>query len=355
MDSRVHDVLSEHGRLLLPIEGYEKFRLMTLEEAVQPLIAFFPPGSLMYRVSIANERCKNPSDGLSSDESASIMLYTMGWSTTEGSFYFNLNDTLRIEDRDKLKPWFGYLRLFIGALSRLPPVNDTVYRGVKRDMRDEYPLNSNKTWWGFSSCTDKMQLLEAERFCGTTGTRTIFNIRCLGGRDIRNHSYFHNENEILLLPGRYFRVKSNYHGNDGLLIIDLVEIKPQYELLKLPDHSLWRQFTPGLSLLGTCSNTGCQAYGKEVIISVGLKNFNLLTDADQSTSKCPTCETYVNPSKLGFHRCQWRTYGKKQRPPQAPVDFSTEWRSINNNSLFEYELPENEITWRQFIVEVKPI
>lgn len=355
MDARVHDVSNEHSQPLLPIEGYEKFRLMTLEEAVQPLIGLFPPDSLKQRVSIAKERCQNPSDGLSQDESASIMLYTMSWPSTKGSFYSILNNTLRQEDRDSLKPWFPYLRLLIGALSRLPPVNDMIYRGVRIDMKDAYPPNSNKTWWGFSSCTDKMQLLQTAGFCGTTGTRTIFNIRCLHGRDIRKHSYFQTEHEILLLPGRYFQVRGSYQGKDGLLIIDLVEIKPQYELLKLPEHSPLCRFAPGLSLLGTCSNRQCNDYGKEVVIPIGLKNFDLLTGPDRSTSKCPMCEQYVNPSRLGFHRCQWRTYGTKQRPPQAPVKFSTDWKSTNNDFLFEGNPEEKDIIWREFKIEVKPI
>ena len=353
MDARVSDVLDEHSRLLLPIEGYENFSVVTLEEAVQPLISFFPEDSLMHRVSLAKARCQNLGDSLSQDESASIMLYTMGWSASTESFYSLLNTTLRLEDRDSLKPWFRYLRLFIGALSQLPPVNDVVYRGVRSDLSSQYPRKSFKTWWGFSSCTDTMNVLENQRFCGKTGPRTIFNIRCLDGRDIRKYSYFQREAEILLLPGRYFEVQSDYHAADGLVIINLIETIPEYKLLKLPHNSPRSRFVPGLSLLGSCCNSQCAAHGKEVMISLGFRDFNLLTDADQSTSKCPICSKYVDPYKIGFHRCQWRISGKKQRLPQAPTDFSTEWKSTNNESLFEYNLREEGIIWRHFIIEVR--
>lgn len=354
MDSRILDVVDEHSRPLLPIEGYENVRLMTLEEAVQPLIPLFPEDSLMVRVSVAKERCQNLNDGLSQDESASIMLYTMGWPSSIQSFYSMLNATLRLEDRDKLKPWFRYLRLFIGALSQLPPVTNVVYRGVRRDMSSEYPLRSNKTWWGFSSCTDTMNLLQSERFCGTTGSRTIFNIRCRDGRDIRRYSYYATENEIILLPGRYFNVHSAYRSDDGLLIVELIEMIPPFKLLELPANSLWRQFAPGLSLLGICRNSQCAAYEKEVIISLGFRNFDLLVDADESTSRCPICTKFVESDKLGFHQCQWRISGKKQIPPQAPVDFRIDWTSTKNDFLFEYRL-EQGFTWRRFIIEVQPV
>jgi hypothetical protein len=354
MFSRIDNVLHEHCGVLLPIEGYENVQLMSLEEAVQPLVSLFDAGSLLSKVWVAKERCKNPADGLSQDESASIMLYTMEWPSPEQSLYFILNAALRMEDRDRLKPWFSYLRLFIGALSQLPAINDTIHRGVKRDMSSEYPMNSNPIWWGLSSCTDNIQLLESERFCGKTGIRTMFQIKCLDGRNIQKHSYYQNESEILLMPGRYFRVRSQYHASDGLLIVVLNEETPPHELLKLPDNSLWRRFAPGISLLGTCLNSECDAYQKEVIIPIGLRHFDVLTDADASTSKCPKCTRYVEPAKLAFYKCQWRIDGIKQtQSSQPPVPFSQDWSRTHRNSLFEYRLEEG-VTWRKLRVEIRP-
>ena len=126
MLSRVSDDLREDNRHLLPIEGYQNVRLVSLEEAVQPLVSLFAGDSLLSKVWVVKERCREPADGLSQDESASIMLYTLEWPNQEESLYFILNKTLRMEDRNNLKPWFPYLRLFIGALSQLPPINDTI-------------------------------------------------------------------------------------------------------------------------------------------------------------------------------------------------------------------------------------
>ncbi len=75
-------------------------------------------------VYIVKQNCNNPEDNLTPDESASIMLYSMEWSSREKSFYFILNKSLRSENRQLLKPWFLYLRLFLHALSKLPSFNN---------------------------------------------------------------------------------------------------------------------------------------------------------------------------------------------------------------------------------------
>lgn len=356
MNLRVNDLPEEPERILLPIEGYEKARLMSLDEAVKPLIPLFPEGDLQSKVWVVKELCKNPDDGLSQDESASIMLYTIEWTPSEQSLYVILNKNLRSQDRNVLKPWFPYLRLFIGALLQLPPINDTFHRGVRGDMSANYLSNNNLIWWGVSSCTVNIQLLESDQFCGKVGVRTIFSIKCIDGRNIKNHSYHREENEILLLPGRYLRSRGpngHYVSADGLHIIQLDEIQPEYPLLKLPDNSLWRRFSPGLSLLGECLNSQCAAHKKEVIIPIGLRNFDVLVDADSTNSKCPICAHYVDASKLGFNECQWRIDGIKQKLSQAPFSFSEEWSDTRGYSLVEYDL--TGFTFRQIKVQTKPL
>jgi hypothetical protein len=117
------------------------------------------------------------------------MLYTFEWDTSEPSLYFILNETLREVDRHKLKPWFAYLELFITALTQLPSINDTVYRGVKVDLSKEYVVGNSYIWWGASLYTDSLKVLESDQFCGTNGKRPIFVMKCLDGRSIKNHSY----------------------------------------------------------------------------------------------------------------------------------------------------------------------
>ncbi|CAF1404591.1 unnamed protein product, partial [Didymodactylos carnosus] len=179
------------------------------------------------------QNCDQPEDGLSSDESASIMLYSMEWAPTEKSFYLILNSALRSENRQELIPWFSYLRLITTAFTKLPStVSRTVYRGVKIDLRSQYPKGKQFVWWGFSLCTARASILD--HFLGKTGTRTIFNIDYDTGKDIHKHSIFRNEDEVLLLAARNFEVIRSVNKGDGLHIIELKEIKPRFPLISLP-------------------------------------------------------------------------------------------------------------------------
>jgi hypothetical protein len=231
-NQRFSDLAAEPRRMLMPIQGYERKPLVSLEEAVEPIVPFVPDVKQM--VYVAKMRCNDPPvDKLSLDESASIMLYSMDWEPQEECLYHVLNATLRAENRTKLTPWFLFLKLFLTAFARLPSSNcSVVYRGIKRDIREDYPKGAKIIWWGFSSCTSTMGVLKNKQFLGSTGTRTFFSIECTSGKDIRHHSYFQSEDEILLPPGRQFQVVSCLEQSGGLHMIQLKEIEPPYPLLE---------------------------------------------------------------------------------------------------------------------------
>jgi sugar lactone lactonase YvrE len=82
-------------------------------------------------------------------------------------------------------------------------------------------------WWGVSSCTTHIQVLESKTFLGKHGLRTIFSIECIDGKSIVNHSYYQNkEREIVLMPGSYFEVIGLLTPAPNLHIIQLKEILP---------------------------------------------------------------------------------------------------------------------------------
>ncbi|CAF5203788.1 unnamed protein product, partial [Rotaria magnacalcarata] len=58
---RFLDILGESGRMLLPIEGYEKKPLVTLEEAVEPIVEYVP--DVKRRVYFAKKKCAELSPG----------------------------------------------------------------------------------------------------------------------------------------------------------------------------------------------------------------------------------------------------------------------------------------------------
>ncbi|CAF1020163.1 unnamed protein product [Adineta steineri] len=228
---RFSDIAGEPCRMLLPIQGYERKPLVSLEDAVEPLVQFVPDIKRM--AYVAKMKCDNPpADHLSKDESASIILYSMEWEPLEECLYYVLNATLRAENRRKLVPWFLYLKLVLTALSKLPSLQRTVYRGVNGDMRKYYTKGETVIWWGFSSCTATMDVLENDQFLGSTGTRTFFTIECINGKDIQQHSQYKCEDEILLLPGRQFKVVACLNQPGGLYMIHLKELEPPYPLLE---------------------------------------------------------------------------------------------------------------------------
>jgi hypothetical protein len=228
---RVSDIAKEPQKMLMPIAGYEDMPLVSLEEAVEPLVPILP--RIRDYVYVAKQRCQPiPADGLTRDESSSIMLYTMEWEPTEKCLYFALNAALRSEDRRKLRPWFSYLKLILTALFRLPSNRHFVYRGVKMDMSEQYPKDKTFIWWAFSSCTSSIEILEKPQFLGGTGARTLFTIDCNSGKDISRHSFYQSEKEILLLAARQFIVKSCLQPAPGLRMVQLEEVEAPICLLE---------------------------------------------------------------------------------------------------------------------------
>ncbi|CAF1441260.1 unnamed protein product [Adineta ricciae] len=214
-NSRYTDIKEEPtDKLLMPIDGYQDESLVPLEESVSPVTHLFT--NLAQYIWIAKRNCQKPLGDLTQDESAAIYLYTMQF-PREQSLYLILNRFLRTENRDALTPWFKYLKLFLTALFKLQSVRATVWRGVRGDdLSDQYPT-------------------EKTSFLGKTGVRTLFSIECLNGKSIKQHSYFSkSEEEIVLMPGTFFKVVGQVNPAEGLHIIHLKEIQPPFVLLKPP-------------------------------------------------------------------------------------------------------------------------
>ncbi|CAF1420231.1 unnamed protein product [Adineta ricciae] len=225
---RFLDADKEPDQYLMPIADYEKYPLVSLKASVEPIKSLLFNCDTM--VEIALRSCRRPSDALTQDESASIHLYTMQWSQPHASLYQLLNERLRSKNRESLIVWFHYLKLFFTALFKLRSIRGIVYRGVRQNLSNDY--DEDHIWWGLSSCTEKLNVMEA--FIGTHGSRTIFNIECFNGKPIRPHSHFQDEEEILLLPGTYFKVVDKWNAGNGLFIVHLKEEIPPYETLTPP-------------------------------------------------------------------------------------------------------------------------
>ncbi|CAF3710944.1 unnamed protein product [Adineta steineri] len=265
---RFLDVGQEPRRMLQPIEGYQKMALVSLEKAIEPIVFCCP--DIYRRVFIAMSNCENPADGLNQNESASIFLYTMEWEPQEECLYYVLNKTLRTENRQKLRPWFSYLKLVLTALQKLPAEKQTIWRGVTLDMSQQYEVGKRYVWWAFSSCTRSLAILESEQFLGKRGSRTLFSIECQNGKKIRSHSYIDVEDEILLLPATQFEVISKLNPSSDLHIIHLKQVDPPFSLIELPPTRITLQVTS-------------QTKKNEIKLSNNYRNEKL----EELTAQCP--------------------------------------------------------------------
>jgi hypothetical protein len=235
-NSRFTDLFDEPvDRLLSPIRGYQNRPLLSLTETIKPI------SNLFYEIEdyvyVALHNCQKPNDELTQEESAAIHLYTMQFHGGL-SLYRLLNQSLRAENREELIPWFPFLKLFLTALHKLPSQRSTVWRGIKNvDLSSKYKPGMKIVWWGVSSCTARIEVLESDQFLGKYGLRTLFSIECINGKSVANHSYFKNtEKEIILMPGSYFEVIGQLNPAPQLYIIQLKEISSPILLIKPPSN-----------------------------------------------------------------------------------------------------------------------
>lgn len=216
----------DHGtHRLPPIFGYWNAPLVSLEESLKPISSDID--ELSHYIKVAKERCHFPSEhGLTRDESAAIYLYSMEWG--KHSLYKLLNEALRAEDRSISKKWFLFLKLFNRAVKKLRTVTTAIWRGVPKDLANRYKKDQKLIWWGVSSCSTFVNVIES--FIGSTGT--LFLIEARRGKDIRKYTSMPHEAEVLLMPGTHLRVEGDsYKHSGGLNVVHLKEISPNEEEL----------------------------------------------------------------------------------------------------------------------------
>jgi hypothetical protein len=155
--------------------------------------------------------------GLDEDEAAAVHVYTMA-----SVFYKQLNAALRDRDRDRAKPFYPFLRLFLEAVGRLPGSAAPLWRGVAADLHAQYPSGGEVTWWGVSSCTPQRSV--AFGFLGSSGARTLFEVKPRAAVCIQKLSAFVGEEEYIIAPGTRFRVSSSSVAKDRLCTVVLEEL-----------------------------------------------------------------------------------------------------------------------------------
>ncbi|CAF1095030.1 unnamed protein product [Rotaria sp. Silwood1] len=188
---------------LPPVYGYRSVNFVSIEKVLEPIESHID--QLPYYIKIAKKNCHFPSEhGLTHDESAAIYIYTMEW------------------DRQALKIWFPYLKLFDSALDKLPTVKEVVWRGIPMDIGKNFTVNKIVTWWSINSCSSSVDVIK--NFLGNSDNTTLFLIEAINGKKISGYTEFENENEIILRMGSRFRVKSDpLVQKHGGYVVHLIE------------------------------------------------------------------------------------------------------------------------------------
>jgi hypothetical protein len=219
MTNRFGDIDVSFKRLP-PVYGYHSEKLVSLEKSLELIESQID--QLPRYIKIAKRHCHFPSEhGLTKDQSAAVYIYTMEWGDT--TLYRVLNNALRAENRQGLKIWFPYLKLFDTALNLLPTVRESLWRGVSLDIGKNYTKNQLVTWWSVSSCSSSVNVIE--NFLGTGNNATLFSIEAVNGKKVSGYTEYESEDEVILRMGSQFRVKSKpLVLTNGSHIVHLIEV-----------------------------------------------------------------------------------------------------------------------------------
>ena len=157
-------------------------------------------------IQVAKEFCHYPSEhGLSKDQSAAIYIYSMEWGDT--TLHRVLNNALTSENRQGLKIWFPYLKLFDTALDKLLTLKANLWRGVSLDIGRNFTKNQLFRWWSINSCSSSIDVIK--NFLGNNQNSTLFLIEAKNGKKISGYTEYENEDEVILRMGTQFLVYSN--------------------------------------------------------------------------------------------------------------------------------------------------
>ncbi|GAA1832624.1 hypothetical protein GCM10009682_58870 [Luedemannella flava] len=214
--------VKDEGLALPAITGVFDTPIMDFREAIAPAAKVL--SGLDWHVDRSHQfgrkHADDATEGPSADEVAALYLYTC-----ESAFYRQINAALRSPDRTRVVPYLPYLRLLFSAVSRLPVRRDPLWRGVRLDLRSQYPVNQTVTWWGVSSCTSKLSVAQA--FMGGRGKRTLFEVTPVRAVGIRSFSAFTGEEEFILAPGTQLTVTDVKTERGGLCTVKLTELPDQ--------------------------------------------------------------------------------------------------------------------------------
>jgi hypothetical protein len=213
---------------LNPVAGVLAVEMPTsLTDAIAPLKQLVPSITeyLLDVMRKVQSRAKDPSVTLPKELLAAVLFYTFDDPQETGcKFYQQLNTALRSRVRDNAKPYFGYLRMLVEALSKLPSHKGLVYRGISGiDLTDKFPLGKPVRVWEVLSVSKKRHVAESFASHGSNGNQTLFVIETSNVAVLGSLSLYPDEEECMFLPGTAL-VATKVECNGARAVIHLTHL-----------------------------------------------------------------------------------------------------------------------------------
>ena len=101
-------------------------------------------------------------------------------------------------------------------------------------------------------------------------------------------------------------------GGAGAGIFNFVDLrKEKIEKVNFSEEGPnYRTVTPGLNIIGLCTNKKCETKGNEVIVQIGFGEYDLGENISEMEIRCPICEQVVKPKTCGFTGCAYNFIGE---------------------------------------------
>lgn len=223
-----------HFQTILSLIKYDDIPLVTIEQAIQPLISFLP--QIQIYLQLIQNQCRqySTSDLLTFDQQASIMLYTIIWQPYDQCLYFQLSRILQNIDFDQIQSWTFYLKLLFSSLIQIPSNYSIVYRASHINLSKQYQPHEIICWNDLFLCTSSIECIREYE-----NLQTIFLIECQTIKNLQLYCYDKRKNLFVFLPGTKFQViDCFYDKTDKYYLIKLKEIQSSYLLHSNKEKSL---------------------------------------------------------------------------------------------------------------------
>ena len=209
---------------------------------------------------------------------------------------------------------------------------------------------------------ENMTFLELKKKIAEHYNETYTNFNVLNGNDIIDNTA-NNKTLNKLNLKRLIRIPDNYAPGGGYNENEFANLNKEFirkdnvcsnNNSNIPD---WRTVGMGINLYGICSNDKCRAKGNQVIMNVGSKEYNVITEGFMGI--CPICKKYFDLDTCSFYKCDYKCEGTYfDRRKGEWVDLPNEIMKTSDRKDFYYDYKkvvegqDGKVKYKKLILKV---